>query len=159
MARKVGPNKYLNKLSDPARENKLSAGKEIPPDDRKWIKEYMAHGNAIKAAKEAWPDVTYATQLSRASKKKIEYKEILPLILEKAGLDDATLIGKLKEGMDAMKIHGTSDDFIEIPDHTNRFKYLKLAKEWKEGVEGGGKEKGSQTNIGEVKILVTRGDK
>lgn len=37
-------------------------------------------------------------------------------------LPDTQLIGAVKGGLKANKIHGTADDFVEIPDHTQRLK-------------------------------------
>ena len=156
MTKRIGPNKWSSAdLRDPARENQR--GDELSPADRRWIKLYMQYGNAIMASKKAYPEVSYNTQLKIAKKNKIKYNDVLDLLMEKAGLDDMTLINKLKEGLDATKIHGTNDDFVEIPDYNVRHKYLKTAKEWKDGKNNEGGTM-NQMNIKEVKILVTRGD-
>jgi len=61
----------------------------------------------------------------------------------------------LKEGLDANKIHGTSDNFIEIPDHAVREKYLtKLGKILRlEAIDG---QTLHQTNIGKVYVELPR---
>ena len=47
--------------------------------------------------------------------------------MEKAGINDTKLSEVMKDGINANKIHGTSDDFIEVPDHPTRHKYLDTA--------------------------------
>ena len=39
-------------------------------------------------------------------------------------IPDKTLLQVHKEGLKAMKIHGTQDDFVEIADHPTRFKFM-----------------------------------
>ncbi len=57
--------------------------------------------------------------------------------------------------MEAAKIvtSPTEGDKV-IPDYATQHKFLTTAAKWR-GIEGGENKGGNQTNIGEVKILVT----
>lgn len=77
--------------------------------------------NATQAYLDLHPDVTYLSAKTLGSRmvKKID----LQSILLSYGLDFDVYFTQLKEGLAATRIHGTDDNFIEIPDHKVRKDY------------------------------------
>ena len=113
---------------------------------RKWIKEYIKTGNATEAAMRVYDckDRESATSIGHENLTKLH----VPDLMEEMGLTDIALMNIGTEGMTkANKIHGTGDNFVEIPDYGVREKYwetmLKLKR--KLGVE-------NQNNI-QVNVL------
>lgn len=56
-------------------------------------------------------------------------RELFNQAMQKAGLTPEKLAEKLTEGLEATKIHGTNDDFIEVKDYAVRHKYLETSLE------------------------------
>lgn len=48
-------------------------------------------------------------------------------LMDKHGLTDDFLLNELKDGFTSTKIHGSDDDYIEIPDRGVRHKYLETS--------------------------------
>ena len=89
---------------------------------RKWIKEYIKKGNATRAALKVYDTEDYntAAQIGSQNLKKLQFTDLM----EEMGLSDATLLNVGVEGMTkANKIHGTGDNFVEIPDYAIRHRY------------------------------------
>lgn len=89
---------------------------------RKWIKEYIKTGNATKAALKTYDTDNYdsAAQIGSENLKKLQITELM----EDMGLTDVSLMNIGIEGMTKpMKIHGTGDNFVEVPDYATRHKY------------------------------------
>ena len=89
---------------------------------RKWIKEYIKTGNATEAAMRVYDckDRESASAIGTQNLGKLS----IPDLMEDMGLTDAALMNIGAEGMTkANKIHGTGDNFIEIPDYGVREKY------------------------------------
>ena len=66
----------------------------------------------------------YSHNTAICAKQNIENRLNMDHLLEMEGLTDEALAEHARQGMNAVKVHGTSDDFIEIPDWANRFKYF-----------------------------------
>lgn len=63
-------------------------------------------------------------------------KEAMEKVMERKGLTDDYLIDKTKEGLEkANKIHGTNDNFVEVPDYQVRHRYLETALKMKGKLE------------------------
>lgn len=155
------PRVYYNSLSDPAGDaakGKGKTGRELNPAERRFLREYLSHGNATVAARNAFPKLSDAGQYHKGLTLKRSLGGYMEILMDQFGLDDVALIKKLKEGMEAAKIvtSPTEGDKV-IPDYATQHKFLTTAAKWR-GLEGGTNQGGSQTNIGEVKILVTRGE-
>lgn len=150
------PALYFNHLSDPARDGLKT--KPMPVAERRWLREYLAGRSATAAAKIAYPNISYESCIAKGQLLKKRMGSYMSILMEANGLDDMTLVRKLKEGLNAEKIvtSPTEGDKV-IPDYATQHKFLTTAAKWI-GVEGEGNKGGSQTNIGEVKILVTRGE-
>lgn len=154
------PKVHYNSLSDPAGDaaKGKSRGRELNPAERRFLREYMSTGNATVAARNAFPHLSQAGQYHKGLTLKKSLGGYMEVLMDQFGLDDLTLVKKLKEGLDAAKIvtSPTEGDKV-IPDYATQHKFLTTAAKWR-GLEGGENKGGSQTNIGEVKILVTRGE-
>jgi len=97
---------------------------------RRWLKEYFKTGNATRAALKAYDTKNYSSASVIANENLEKLKPRLRTLMEKHGLSLGTLIVKLGEGLEAKKIHGTKDDFIEVEDYAVRHKYLETAAKW-----------------------------
>lgn len=53
-------------------------------------------------------------------------------LMDNAGITDEKLVAKIDEGLEAMRIQGTDDNFIEVADHNARHKYLDTALKLKQ---------------------------
>lgn len=69
----------------------------------------------------------YSHNTARSAKQSIESQPTFQYWMERVGITDNFLAGKIIEGLHAKKIHGTEDNFIEIPDFHARHKYLETA--------------------------------
>jgi hypothetical protein len=116
--------------------NELAKTKEqdLTLKQRKWIKEYLACGNAKKAALKVYDCTAQsAGQIGYENLNKLDYTEFL----EAAGITDNLLQKKIMEGLDANKTVSAvktsreagvdSTDFIDVPDFLARHKYLETA--------------------------------
>ena len=157
---KQPPKVYYNTLQDPAGDAAKGKprGKELNPAERRFLREYLSTGNATLAARNAFPHLTQGSQYQKGLVLKRSLGSYMEILMDQFGLDDLTLVKKLKEGLEAAKIvtSPTEGDKV-VPDYSTQHKYLTTAAKWR-GLEGGENKGGNQTNIGEVKILVTRGE-
>ena len=90
--------------------------------ERAWFTKTLQYLDGTKAAMEVYNVSTKDSARAIASQNfsKLSFDEIL----DSNGLTDNYTVGGIKEGTQAMKIHGSPDDFIEIPDHQTRHKFL-----------------------------------
>jgi len=103
----------------PAKKKK---GDNLTLKQRKWIKEYIKTGNATEAAMRVYDckDRESAGSIGTENLQKLA----IPDLMEQMGLTDITLMNVGAEGMTkANKIHGTGDNFVEIPDYATRHRY------------------------------------
>ena len=99
--------------------------KKRPPKtikEKRWLIKTIEYGDGAKAAMEVY-DVN-----GNASARAIASQNFSKLSLDDAllaeGLTEHSAAKSIKEGLEAMKIHGTSDNFIEIQDKPTQHKYL-----------------------------------
>jgi len=137
----------------PAKKKK---GDNLTLKQRKWIKEYIKTGNATEAAMRVYDckDRESASAIGTQNLGKLSFPELM----EEMGLTDITLMNVGAEGMTkANKIHGTNDNFVEIPDYATRHKYwetmLKLKR--KLGVEN---QVNVQVNVQPILGGITKDD-
>lgn len=102
---------------------------------RKFIKFYLESGNASESAlKSGYKNRQRGFELVS----KFVNSNLFQKLLEQNGLNDNELIKVLKEGLQATKVIGylnqktngtqkVSDEFVEIPDHNCRHRYLETA--------------------------------
>jgi len=89
---------------------------------RKWIKKYIETGNATEASMQSYDckDRKSAKVIGSENLSKLNFPELM----EDMGLTNVALINVGAEGMTkAKKIHGTGDNFVEIPDYAVRHRY------------------------------------
>ncbi len=107
-------------------------GMDLTLKQRKWIKEYIATGNATKAALKAYDcknDVV-AASIGSENLRKLQ----IPELMEEMGLTDVALINVGTEGM--MKANKSLMDGSVVPDYNTRHRYwetmLKLKRKLSE---------------------------
>lgn len=81
-----------------------------------------------KTDKEALKSAGYSDNYIKSERKKLVQKpaiqSAIAIIMENSGISDEFMVGKLKEGMSATKLHGTGSDMVETDDFTTRHKYI-----------------------------------
>lgn len=94
---------------------------------RKYIQNKIAGMSDRQAALNAG----YAIDTADAASIKIEtpaVKKLLTDLMDERGLTDDKLLDVLQDGLtNSNKIYGSSDNFVEVPDHSTRHKYLETA--------------------------------
>ena len=126
--------------------------KKRPPKtikEKKWLIKTIEYGDGAKAAMEVY-DVN-----GNASARAIASQNFSKLSLDDAllaeGLTEHSAAKSIKEGLEAMKIHGTSDNFIEIQDKPTQHKYLETFLRLK-GHGPAGVQFNQQINMGKVYV-------
>lgn len=93
---------------------------------KKYIQNKVAGMTDYQAAIKAG----YSPNTALAAKQNIEnpvVKEEIGRLMEKKGLTDDKILDHLIEGLNAVRIHGTDSNFIEVNDYAVRAKYLDIA--------------------------------
>jgi len=106
--------------------NMKTKKREISIRARKYIKNKVSGMSDYQAAIKAG----YKKGTAIAAKQNIEkprVKEELYDLMDKKGLTNDKLLDVTSEGLEAQKIHGTGDNFVEIADYAVRHKYLETA--------------------------------
>lgn len=124
----------------------MAKKKELTLKQKKFLVEYFKTGNATRSAMKAYKCKSYdvAGSIGYENLKKLHAP--IKTLMEKHGLSAGSLIAVLGEGLEAKKIHGTGDNFVEIEDYAVRHKYLETAARWLK-LEGGGAGTAVQVNI------------
>lgn len=98
--------------------------KKRPPEtikEKRWLAKTIEYGNATKAALEVYNcNENSARSIGAQNLAKLSIEDAL----EAEGLTDHRAAVSIREGLEAMKIHGTSDNFVEIQDKATQHKYL-----------------------------------
>lgn len=135
------------------KRKKKTSTSDLTLKQRKWLKVYLECGNATEAAMQSYDckDRNSASLIGYENIRKLNYEDFL----EEAGITDNLLRNRILEGLDANKqlatrvifkkeaptsqsagelpLAGSStDDFIEVPDHIARHKYLETALKLKQ---------------------------
>jgi phage terminase small subunit len=103
----------------------MTKRKEPSVRAKKYIKNKIAGMSDYQAAIKAG----YSPNTAVAAAKNIENPSVeaaMEEILDRAGLTDEYMAGKLREATEATKIHGTNDNFVEIKDWMAILKALDL---------------------------------
>lgn len=126
------------------------AKKQISIRARKYIKNKVAGMSDYQAALNAG----YSKAIAKNASIKLEkggIKEALETLMDKKGLTDDYLLEKTKDGLDnAVKIHGTDDNFVEIPDYAVKHKYLETALKLKGHLKSKEEPKGNTFNFQQI---------
>jgi hypothetical protein len=102
---------------------------------RRFIKFYLKSGNGTEAALKAYDTTDRVTAATIGSENLRKLREPVKMLMESKGLGLGRLLEVLDDGLKSNKIHGTNDNFIEIPDQKARHAFLQTAGKWL-GVEG-----------------------
>jgi len=120
---------------------------------RKYIKNKVSGMSDRQSAIKAGYSLATAKNASVNVEKqgKGNVKATLIELMERKGLTDEHLLDKTSEGLnEANKIHGSDDNFVEVPDYGVRHKYLETALRLK----GHGPQSGIGIKAGDGKIEV-----
>lgn len=136
--------------------------KNLTLKQRKWLEVYIKTGNATEAAMQAYDckDRDSAKQIGYENLSKLDYQELL----EEGGITDSNLLQTLRDGLVAGKVvsavatgkdaSAATTNFIDIPDHAVRHKYLETALKLKKRL-GPDIVANTQINAGEMTIEFT----
>ncbi|RLI55086.1 MAG: hypothetical protein DRP09_11030 [Candidatus Thorarchaeota archaeon] len=106
----------------------------------KFLKKYFETGNGTEAALYAYDtdDIGSAAQI--AYENLIKLDSHVKTLMEKKGLSLGRLVDVLDDGLEANRVisavntgkqaSGATSDFIEVPDHAVRHKFLETAGKW-----------------------------
>lgn len=97
---------------------------------KKFLKVYFETGNATKAALEAYDTTDSDSARAMGAENLAKLSDVVRGIMMRKGLDPEKLVDTVNAATGANKIHGTNDNFIEIPDHLTRLKAVEIAERW-----------------------------
>ena len=116
--------------------------RELTIKQRKFLK-YVAQGmSGAAAARKAGYSEKAANEIASENLSKPNVREALLKAMEDAGITDERIAQVMKDGLDAKRVisarviyqsgregqaNESTDDFIEVPDHLTRHKYLETA--------------------------------
>ncbi len=115
---------------------------------KRWLKRTIELGNGTQAAKEVYNVKTEDGARAMASQNFLRLQ--MDEALEAEGLSDHTAAKSIKSGLEAMKIHGTNDNFIEIQDKATQHRYLETLLRLKG--HGQQVQVNTQINVGKVYV-------
>lgn len=105
---------------------KETAMSKLTIKERNFIKYYIETGNATQAVMKAYDTTDYATMRSIGYENltKPHLRDILVMLMDSKGISDGKLLNKLNDGLNAKRVVGNKDEFIEVDDHAVRHKFL-----------------------------------
>ena len=115
--------------------------KDLTMKQRKWVNEYMRTGNATQSAMKVYRCKNLNTASTIGSQNLTKLNIPLSKLMDSMGLSKGKLINKINDKLESKKIHGTSDDFIEVDDNPSQLKAVEIAGKWL------GVDKGSTVNV------------
>lgn len=150
----------------------LASLEDLTPKEMAFLEEWLKHGNATEAAMKTYNCKTRRSASVMGARVLAKVDKSMALYMEANGIDVKRLVEVTKDGLQANKVLSAkvivqgdhkeattqTDDFIEVPDHLTRHKYLETAAKWL-GVEK--KESASvEMTDGNRKLVfkVTRGE-
>lgn len=110
--------------------------------EKRWLKRTVELGNGTQAAMEVYN--VNGKESARAIASQNFRKLSMDNALKAKGLTEYQSAKKLKQGLESMKIHGTTDDFIKIKDMPTRHRYLETLLR----LQGHGPNTSTNINIG-----------
>lgn len=121
----------MNDKSVDKKVDKFIKERDLTIKQAKWLEKYIETGNATEAAVYAYDakDRYTARNIGSENIAKLGMRELM----EEMGLTDVALVNMIAEGATKpMKIHGTGDNFVELPDYGVRHKYIDTAVKMKD---------------------------
>lgn len=114
--------------------------KDLTLKQKAFLKRYLETGNGTKAALEVYDTEDINTAAAIASETLRKLKSPIRTFMESKGISLGYLCTVLEEGLRAKRVisavntnkqaTGADTDFIEVPDHEVRHKYLTTASKW-----------------------------
>ena len=114
---------------------------KLTPRHRRVVNNYLISGSKTKAYQKEYPDSKVTTASSEGSRIINGAGISMDILMDTMGLTKGKLIKKINQKMNSKKIHGTSDDFIEVDDNPSQLKAVEIAGKWL------GVDKGSTVNV------------
>ena len=110
---------------------------KLTPKQGLFLKYYLKSGNASDAAMKAYncKDRAVAGNIGCENLRKLQALETIKMLMEARGITAGKLMETLSNGLEAKKITGTKDEFIEVDDHPTRHRFMETAARWM-GIEG-----------------------
>jgi hypothetical protein len=142
--------------------------KKLTVKQRKFLKEYFKTGNGTQSAIKVYDVKDAESAAALASETLSKLKEPIKTLMEQKGISLGRLMDVLDDGLGANRVisavntnkqaDGATSDFIEVPDHAVRHKYLETAAKWL-GM-GNNETIGAEFKKGDesVRIVISRGD-
>ncbi|MCR4307657.1 MAG: terminase small subunit [Candidatus Berkelbacteria bacterium] len=103
--------------------------KKLTDKQRKFISHKIEGKSSRQAALDAGYSINTAINATTDILASPAVQDVWLKTLEMAGITEDAIAKKIKEGLDAHKIHGTDSDFIEVPDFSTRHKYVETSLE------------------------------
>jgi hypothetical protein len=142
--------KYYNRDKNEQKNKAKDLVKSMTPKQAKFLSLWLQHGNGTKAALEAYDTDNEASAAQIAFENLRKLENPMKLYLENKGISIHHLTDVLIEALGAQKIHGTGDNFIEIPDHKIRLDAVDRLSEWLGVKQEKGANVAVQVNFNEV---------
>lgn len=148
----------MKKITQPTKKEINNLDKDLTFKQKAFLKRYFETGNGTKAAMEVYETDNPGSASVIASENLAKLKSPIKTYMETKGFSLQIMLGVLADGLKANRVisavntdkqaNGSSSDFIEVPDHAVRHKYLETASKWLEvqGTEGTGQQNAIQIN-------------
>jgi len=113
-----------------SKKSLIVSDKKLTIKQKMFLKEYFKSGNGTDAAMKSYncKDRHSASVIATETLSKLS--DPVKTLMEAKGLTMGKLVDTVNNATEANKIHGTQDDFIEIPDHPTRLKATEIASKW-----------------------------
>ena len=149
----------MKKLIESTNKEIKSLDRDLTLKQKKFLQLYFQYGNGTKAALEAYDthDIGVAANIASENLRKLQNP--IRSFMESKGMSLGRLYEVLDQGLKANRVisavstdkhaNGATTDFIEVPDHLTRHKFMETASRWL-GVEQEKEEKpivATQVNI------------
>lgn len=137
-------------MANPGGQGRIQGLSKLSPRHRRVIDNYLISGNKTKAYQKEYPNASLKTCANEGGKIIRQSGVTIATLMDSMGLTKGKLIKKIDQKMESKKIHGTSDDFIEVDDNPSQLKAVEIAGKWL------GMDKGTQVNV-QVNIPILGG--
>lgn len=129
-----------NKLIKTTNKEINNLDKDLTFKQKAWLKYYFESGNATQAALKAYETDDPGSASVIGTENLAKLRNPIKAYMENKGLSLGRLVEVLDDGLKANRVisavntdkqaSGASSDFIEVPDHQTRHKYLETASKW-----------------------------
>lgn len=141
---------------------KVSKGIKLTKKQRLFLSEYFKTGNGTQSALKAYDTDDYTSASVIATENLVKLREPIKTYMESKGISLGKLVQVLDDGLNANRVisavntdkqaTGATADFIDVPDHAVRHKYLETAGKWLK-IEPTNQNL-TQVNVGEMNLNI-----